>query len=140
MIFKALAPKELVKVFEGNERTVLPPWDPMVCPHSMRFLVSCISRRAATGCTCITPLSLPDGSPSSIAIRTSHILDKYIMQLIISCLCLSSYKGIYVHDTSIETMNECSRAHHICCQPIKIHVSNHCAAPTIESTKVSKSR
>ncbi|TFY65547.1 hypothetical protein EVG20_g5548 [Dentipellis fragilis] len=26
---KALAPKELVKVFEGTERTVLPPWDPM---------------------------------------------------------------------------------------------------------------
>ncbi|KAF7971803.1 hypothetical protein HWV62_19883 [Athelia sp. TMB] len=26
---KALAPKELVKIFEGTERTVLPPWDPM---------------------------------------------------------------------------------------------------------------
>ena len=30
VIPKALAPKELVKVFEGAERTVLPPWDPMV--------------------------------------------------------------------------------------------------------------
>ncbi|KAI0745719.1 peptidase C1B bleomycin hydrolase [Earliella scabrosa] len=30
VIPKALAPKELVKVFEGEERTVLPPWDPMV--------------------------------------------------------------------------------------------------------------
>ena len=28
---KALAPKELVKVFEGGEKVVLPPWDPMVC-------------------------------------------------------------------------------------------------------------
>lgn len=27
---KTLAPKELVKVFEGDERIVLPPWDPMV--------------------------------------------------------------------------------------------------------------
>ncbi|KAK7687096.1 hypothetical protein QCA50_009597 [Cerrena zonata] len=26
---KALAPKELVKVFESREKTVLPPWDPM---------------------------------------------------------------------------------------------------------------
>ena len=26
---KALAPKELVKVFEGDERIVLPAWDPM---------------------------------------------------------------------------------------------------------------
>lgn len=26
---KALAPKELVKVFEGDEKVVLPPWDPM---------------------------------------------------------------------------------------------------------------
>ncbi|THH05041.1 hypothetical protein EW145_g5087 [Phellinidium pouzarii] len=26
---KALAPRELVKVFEGGERVVLPPWDPM---------------------------------------------------------------------------------------------------------------
>ncbi|KAI0699227.1 peptidase C1B, bleomycin hydrolase [Cytidiella melzeri] len=26
---KALAPKELVKVYEGDEKTVLPPWDPM---------------------------------------------------------------------------------------------------------------
>ena len=30
VIPKALAPKDLVKVFEGEERTVLPPWDPMV--------------------------------------------------------------------------------------------------------------
>ena len=29
---KALAPKELVKVFESGEKTVLPPWDPMVRP------------------------------------------------------------------------------------------------------------
>ena len=28
---KALAPKDLVKVVEGEERIVLPPWDPMVC-------------------------------------------------------------------------------------------------------------
>jgi hypothetical protein len=27
---KSLAPKALVKVFEGEERVVLPPWDPMV--------------------------------------------------------------------------------------------------------------
>ena len=27
---KTLAPKELVQVFEGKARTVLPPWDPMV--------------------------------------------------------------------------------------------------------------
>jgi bleomycin hydrolase len=27
---KALAPKELVKVYESGERVVLPPWDPMV--------------------------------------------------------------------------------------------------------------
>ncbi len=27
---KALAPKELVKVFESGDRVVLPPWDPMV--------------------------------------------------------------------------------------------------------------
>ena len=27
---KSLAPKELVKVFEGEEKVVLPPWDPMV--------------------------------------------------------------------------------------------------------------
>ncbi len=30
VIPKALAPKELAKVFEGREWTVLPPWDPMV--------------------------------------------------------------------------------------------------------------
>lgn len=33
---KSLAPKELVKVFEGEERVVLPLWDPMVscaCIH-----------------------------------------------------------------------------------------------------------
>ena len=30
VIPKALAPKELVKVFESRERVVLPPWDPMV--------------------------------------------------------------------------------------------------------------
>ncbi|KAH8119610.1 peptidase C1B, bleomycin hydrolase [Phellopilus nigrolimitatus] len=29
VIPKALAPKELVKVFEANEKVVLPPWDPM---------------------------------------------------------------------------------------------------------------
>jgi len=29
VIHKALAPKELVKVFESNEKVVLPPWDPM---------------------------------------------------------------------------------------------------------------
>jgi bleomycin hydrolase len=27
---KALAPKDLVKVFEKGEKVVLPPWDPMV--------------------------------------------------------------------------------------------------------------
>jgi len=27
---KALASKELVKVYEGGEKVVLPPWDPMV--------------------------------------------------------------------------------------------------------------
>ena len=27
---KALAPKELVKVYESGEKVVLPPWDPMV--------------------------------------------------------------------------------------------------------------
>ena len=27
---KALAPKELVKVYEKGEKVVLPPWDPMV--------------------------------------------------------------------------------------------------------------
>lgn len=27
---KSLAPKELVKIFEGKERVVLPAWDPMV--------------------------------------------------------------------------------------------------------------
>lgn len=27
---KGLAPKELVKVFEGGEKTLLPLWDPMV--------------------------------------------------------------------------------------------------------------
>ena len=32
VIPKALAPKELVKVFEGSERIVLPAWDPMVSP------------------------------------------------------------------------------------------------------------
>ena len=30
MVPKTLAPKELVKVFEGDEKIVLPPWDPMV--------------------------------------------------------------------------------------------------------------
>jgi aminopeptidase C len=30
VIPKTLAPKELVKVFESDERIVLPPWDPMV--------------------------------------------------------------------------------------------------------------
>ncbi|THH17329.1 hypothetical protein EW146_g3445 [Bondarzewia mesenterica] len=29
VVHKALAPKDLVKVFEGDEKTVLPPWDPM---------------------------------------------------------------------------------------------------------------
>jgi hypothetical protein len=28
---KALAPKELVHVFESGNPIVLPPWDPMVC-------------------------------------------------------------------------------------------------------------
>lgn len=28
---KALAPKELVKVYESGEKTLLPLWDPMVC-------------------------------------------------------------------------------------------------------------
>jgi bleomycin hydrolase len=37
---KALAPKELVKVYESGEKVVLPPWDPMVRSHflSMNFL------------------------------------------------------------------------------------------------------
>jgi hypothetical protein len=39
---KSLAPKELVKVFEGTERIVLPPWDPMVCVNRST------SRNAAT--------------------------------------------------------------------------------------------
>ena len=30
VIPKALAPKDLVKVFEAGEKQVLPPWDPMV--------------------------------------------------------------------------------------------------------------
>ena len=30
VVSKTLAPKELVKVYEGNDRVVLPPWDPMV--------------------------------------------------------------------------------------------------------------
>ena len=30
VIPKALAPKELVKVYESGDRVVLPPWDPMV--------------------------------------------------------------------------------------------------------------
>ena len=35
---KALAPKDLVKIFEGAERTVLPAWDPMVrAPVQFRF-------------------------------------------------------------------------------------------------------
>ena len=37
---KALAPKELVKVFEDGEKVVLPPWDPMVSfpiLHSMQL-------------------------------------------------------------------------------------------------------
>ncbi|KAI0046257.1 peptidase C1B bleomycin hydrolase [Auriscalpium vulgare] len=29
VVSKALAPKDLVKVFEGDEKVVLPPWDPM---------------------------------------------------------------------------------------------------------------
>lgn len=32
VIPKALAPKELVKVYESDERVVLPAWDPMVSP------------------------------------------------------------------------------------------------------------
>lgn len=27
---KGLAPTDLAKVYEGDEKTVLPPWDPMV--------------------------------------------------------------------------------------------------------------
>lgn len=27
---KALAPKDLLKVYESDEKVVLPPWDPMV--------------------------------------------------------------------------------------------------------------
>jgi hypothetical protein len=30
VVSKALAPKELVKVYESNDKVVLPPWDPMV--------------------------------------------------------------------------------------------------------------
>ncbi len=33
VIPKALAPKELVKVYESDERVVLPAWDPMVSIH-----------------------------------------------------------------------------------------------------------
>lgn len=32
MIHKSFATKELVKVFESGEKTVLPAWDPMVRP------------------------------------------------------------------------------------------------------------
>lgn len=42
---KSLAPKELVKVFEGSDREVLPPWDPMVwniaCVGSGYLLIVC---------------------------------------------------------------------------------------------------
>lgn len=30
VVAKTLAPKELVKVFEGDDKVVLPPWDPLV--------------------------------------------------------------------------------------------------------------
>lgn len=37
---KALAPRELVKVFEGEEKIVLPPWDPMVI-YSPSHILTC---------------------------------------------------------------------------------------------------
>lgn len=37
---KALAPKDLVKVFESGEKTVLAPWDPMYVYTSMLFFRS----------------------------------------------------------------------------------------------------
>lgn len=40
VVHKSLAPKELVKVFEGDKRAVLPAWDPMVCSVS-RIYCSC---------------------------------------------------------------------------------------------------
>ncbi|KZP05279.1 peptidase C1B, bleomycin hydrolase [Athelia psychrophila] len=50
---KALAPKELVKVFEGTERVVLPAWDPMrtICLEIFhRLLPDCHAH-----CLCQTP-------------------------------------------------------------------------------------
>lgn len=40
---KALAPKELVKVYESGEKVVLAPWDPMVCA-SLRVIESVLKR------------------------------------------------------------------------------------------------
>lgn len=35
---KALAPKDLLKVYESDEKVVLPPWDPMVSPQLYIYL------------------------------------------------------------------------------------------------------
>lgn len=40
---KTLAPKELVKVFEGDEKVVLPPWDPLVSGQPVNLIWCAIS-------------------------------------------------------------------------------------------------
>jgi hypothetical protein len=84
---KSIAPKELVKVFEGEERIVLPPWDPMV--RCMCDFVFSLTDPSMTGLACVrvymdnvslcTPYQYPvrsslDRLSSSSCVRLSHRL------------------------------------------------------------------
>jgi aminopeptidase C len=37
---KALAPRDLVQVYEAGDMVVLPPWDPLVCFYAILSFVS----------------------------------------------------------------------------------------------------
>jgi hypothetical protein len=66
VVSKTLAPKELVKVFESDERVVLPPWDPMV---SWRPFISCIIRRL-TSLAGIARLTFTRGHKSDLLLAS----------------------------------------------------------------------
>ncbi len=54
VISKTLAPKELVKVYESNDRVVLPLWDPMV-----RYRINLLRRPSPITCRVRSPDVLP---------------------------------------------------------------------------------
>lgn len=109
---KALAPKDLLQVYESKERVVLPPWDPMVryflSPTGQVYSIKRLREHWLK-----VPLITPDSIDSSTAAATpmyTYVSDRMICGL--NSMCLRFEQGVYI---LLLTLNNLS-SHNGCLQ------------------------